>query len=814
MSLWGKAQQKSNTERQEVSVSDFIPYACHFDPHTLLTKNGELLQTIKIVGFNTESLYSSQTPLREAVRKAIFRSIPGNEYALWFHTIRRKQNLDPGGEFDPGSFPEYLNHCWQDRHQWKDKYINELYITIVREGQAATIKHPRDFLRGIFPKIDLRYREKYLDSSHEELSNTVEIMLEELQGFGAERLGIIQCEEQNCSELLSFLGEIVNLEENNIPMPVMDLSEYLPHHKISFGFNALEISDDEARHFAAMLTIKEYRELSTKAIDRFLQLPQRFIVTQCIDFINRDKAVEGYTEQRHAMRLGEADALAVASGLEDIVHPKLRNEAIDYGEHQLTIMLIEDDLPALEESVQRAVNALSSLGIVSFREDIKLEDVYWASLPGNFEFISRLKPINTARVGGFASLHNFPAGKATGNHWGPAVTVFHTAAGTPYYFNFHSHDNGHTLIIGPYGTGKTAMLNFLCSEARKFNGPLFFFDKERGSDIFMRAIGGTYYKVLTDSRSNEIELNPLQLPDTKENRNFLTYWLESLCLAQGAKLNREEKALLGHAVDYLYGQDPSQRRLSVLAALLTQREEAVRLVSLMAPWHGEGQYAFLFDCERDTLDLSNRLCGFEMGNIVKMGAPTAPTLLYLLHRVHAELDGSPAMVVLDEAWAMLDNPVFAPQISRWLEELRRRNTVALLATESVEEAAQSQISSVMMDQIATQVYLPNPRPSKDYLEVFRLTEKEYGILPKMRKDKRHFLLKHGGDTIVASLDLAGMDDILAVFSGHPSLLELMENSIAEVGDDPADWIPLFQEGLPAILEKARKEKQQPSSAVA
>ncbi len=30
------------------------------------------------------------------------------------------------------------------------------------------------------------------------------------------------------------------------------------------------------------------------------------------------------------------------------------------------------------------------------------------------------------------------------------------------------------------------------------------------------------------------------------------------------------------------------------------------------------------------------------------------------------------MIVLDEAWALIDNPVFAPRIKDWLKVLRKR----------------------------------------------------------------------------------------------------------------------------------------------
>lgn len=777
----------SDESLKDVDEPDFIPYACHYDAHTLLTKNGELLQTIKIVGFGVESVSGKQISLRAAVRQAVFDSIKSDEYALWFHTIRRKKSLDPGGDYPP-DFARYLNQRWKDHHGWADKYINELYITVVREGQEAEIDSPKSFVRGIIPARDKKYREQYLEGSHLALTGVVDDMLKALSSYGARRIGMAERDGVFYSEPTEFFNKIVNLVDSPMPAPVEDLSEYLHTHEIAFGFNIMEVRGPTGRRFGTILTIKEYKELSTKAIDRFLQLPQQFIVSQCIDFINRDKAVASYTYQREMMNWGEADHLAKVSGLDDIIHSD-RGSPIDYGEQQLTILLIEDSMEGVEKSTKSTVEALQSLGIVSFREDLQLEECYWAQMPGNFEFITRLRSINTARVGGFASLHNFPAGRAAGNHWGPAVTVFHTAAGTPYFFNFHVENNGHTAIIGPLGAGKTVLLNFLCSEARKFNGKLFFFDKDKGSKIFIHAIGGSYLKPLEDSQAKTLQLNPLSLPDSVENRAFLALWLESLMAAGGETIAPEERAVIPQLVAGLYGMPAGQRTLSTASAMLAQNHG--RLGALLAPWCGSGKYAYLFENSSDTLTLDKLVYGFEMGSVLREQMPHIPLQLYLLHRIKASLDGRPAMIVLDEAWTMLDNPVFAPQLNGWLEEMKAQNALVIFATESVDEAGKSKISSTLMDHIATAIFLPNPNPGRAYQEIFRLTDTEFERLSLIRPETRSFLFKHGDESVVATLNLKGMKDILSVLSAQEGTVALMEAAIAEAGSDPERWLPVF-----------------------
>lgn len=96
-----------------------------------------------------------------------------------------------------------------------------------------------------------------------------------------------------------------------------------------------------------------------------------------------------------------------------------------------------------------------------------LEAAYWSQLVGNFAWRARPAPITSLNFAAFSPFHTFPAGSASGNHWGDAIALLKTNARSPYFFNFHKGDLGHTLIIGPSGGGKTVLLNFLMAQAEK-----------------------------------------------------------------------------------------------------------------------------------------------------------------------------------------------------------------------------------------------------------------------------------------------------------------------------------------------------------
>lgn len=792
--MFGTRKLLSNEVKLEVPVPDFIPYACHYDSNTVLTKNGELLQIIKITGFTFENVLAEHMDLRDVIRKSVQEHVKSDKFALWFHTVRRHQNLNPAGEY-PNGFSKFLHASWSKKNAWNRQYVNELYITIIHEGKPFKVtKSLKDMFGSLFFSQIKKQHMHYLKESHQHLVQVVDGMLDILKDYGARRLTIVERKTDYCSEPLKFFGKIMHLAEEDMPMPVMDLSDYLATHQIAFGNNELEVIGKTGKHFGGILTVKEYHEISTKAIDHFLQLPMQFIISQSINFLNSKSVLKQFEYQKYIIQVSGDERYASLSGLTDIMESN-RGLPTDYGEHQLSIMILEDSLDGLKGQLNLAADTLANMGIVTVREDLRLEQCFWSQLPANFSSLCRKKPINTNRVGGFASLHNFPAGQPSGNAWGPAATVFRTIQGTPYFFSFHVQDNGHSVIIGPLGSGKTVLMNFMISESRKFNNKLFFFDQHRAGKVFINALGGKYTNITPAPKAKEEQgyFNPLLLKDNKVNRKFLEHWFGYLLTAQNEVLNEEALAYITKLVNSIFNLPQEKRRLSYIAEVA-----GGVLKARLSDWYGEGKYATLFDNDKDLLDEGLDINGFGITEVIEEDTPLRPVIAYLFHRIERGLDGTPTMIVLDEAWKVVNNPLFADIIGHWLERLKKKNAMVIFAAESIDDASTSEITPVIAEQIATQIFMPNPDAEKSrraYKDVWGLSDKEFHLLTEMRSEQRNFLLRQGHDTIVAELDLADLDAEVAILSGSDDTVKVMEEAMAETGNQPSEWLPVFQKKI-------------------
>lgn len=777
----------------------FIPYACHFDNHTVLTKNGELMQVIKITGFSKQSIGSENLDLREILREALTKCMKQNT-AAWIHTVRRKTSLEPGGEY-PDSFSKRLNDVWAKKHGLRETYVNELYISVLISGSNFKIRDPKTLLSTFVFSMVRKKHLGQLENALPELTSVTDDLLEILKPFGAHKLRVHRGRSgQYYSEILRFLVKIFNLAEEPVPLPATDISEQINTHRIIFGYNSLEVLGETGKHFAALFTIKEYHEMDLSALDHFLQIPQQFIITQCFDFVNAKRTIKEYEHQHKLLVLSEDEDMKEACGVEHIINADSKGST-DFCEQQIIVALINDDLTSLEEDIRNALRTLDDLGVVCIRHDVRLEECFWAQLPGNFSYVNLKRTLDLKHVGGFASLYNFPCGKRYDNHWGEAVTTIFTDSKTPYFFNFHTGEIGHTAILGPFGAGKTVLMNFLVSECQKYNGRTFLFDQENASKVFVKGIGGKYID-LEKEQKTQTPFNPFSIEDSPSGRNFLKYWLYLLASAKATrvvksgegKVTKQESMQLAKAVDAIYTLPFEKRTLSNIASLFTGV-----LAEKMAPWHGEGAYAYLFDHppKKDPLWDENVLA-FDMTHITKNADVLAAILSYLFYEITARLDGRPTIIVLDEAWSLVNNSVFAPRLEQWLHNLTQENAMVIFATENVKDTFKSEITTKITKSIATQIFLPNNMAENhinSYQKVWQLAPEEFDMLKAMKADRRQFMIRQADATIVARLDLSGLPE-LDILSGGEQTIQVMEEAINEAGsDEPRKWIGLFYQKM-------------------
>jgi len=777
---------------REASVGDRLPYLGHQDEVTLRTRDGLLVQTLHLAGFPFETAPDEELNYRKAIRETMLRGATSSRLAVYHHVIRRR--VTPGFAEPPQEpFCAALDARWREQLASRRLYVNEIFLTLVlrpTQGGAGVLER---LLKGP------RARDADLGRDLRELHAAREAFAAALAPYGARTLSLYGAAGgAQRSEPAEFLSLLLNGELRPVLAPVGDLSHAIAARRLSFGLEAMEFAAGPGpAQFGAMVSMKDYPARTAPGIlDGVLRLPMEMVLTESFAFVDRQAALDRMGLALRRLKAAEDDAFSLRGELAQARDDVGAGRAA-YGEHHLTILAKAGSLDELDANVADIQSALAEAGAVAVREDVNLEPAFWAQFPANFKYIARKALISAGNFAGLASFHSHPTGQAEANHWGPAIAVLETTAFGPYHFNFHHGDLGNFTVIGPSGSGKTVLLTFLLAQAERLQPRIAYFDKDRGAEPFIRAIGGRYDVI---SPGEPTGFNPLALPDTPLNRAFLAEWVAQLLTAEGDSLDSEDRAMIADAIDANFAQPAGHRRLRYLRELFrgARRPSAGDLAARLSAWCDEGDHAWLFDNAVDQLDIETRILGFDMTRLLDAPTIRIPAMMYLFHRLEQRLDGSPAIIVVDEGWKVLDDPVFVRRIKDWEKTIRKRNGLVGFCTQSASDALESRIASAIIEQAATQVFFPNARArAADYVDGFGLTEHEFELVRTLPDTSRCFLIKRGDHSVVARLDLSGLPGELAVLAGTERTVRRLDALRREVGDEPAAWLPSFMQGRSA-----------------
>lgn len=619
------------------------------------------------------------------------------------------------------------------------------------------------------------------------------------------------------TEIGRFLHYLVNLEDERVPVTELQLDRTLAVSTIEFNMvsNTLAVRNLGGIRAAAVLSMAEWpAHTPSRMLDEFLRQPVEFIITQSFFFTDRISAEHDMLQERRRISVNDHAGAAqddkdeITQGLQELTRGRSVN-----GLHHLTMLVhvrATTELPDpmdnrrhthadLDGAVGLLKKAFVNLGVRPVRESFAVETFFWAQLPGQAQhFMGRRARIKSGNFAGFASLHNYAMGKIGGNLWGPAVMPFETESKTAYYFNFHREIEGmvagHTAITADTGSGKTTLLSALIAMADKARPRVFWFDNREGAKVFMCAMGGQH---TTLSVQGNTGWNPMQLPDTAENRAYLVELMMLMRTCYGGRLVPDDIERFKWTVHENYELPRADRRLRNVAWRFGQGE----LAKDMRVWHGaNGQLGAnwgLFDNEHDSVDLSRcRHYCYEMRQLIKDGTarPELPVVLsYPFHRIEQSMDGEPFILVLEEGQNLVKHAFWREKIDSYIMQIRRKNGLLVFVTPDAKYLF-SETDSIQK-QTATKIFLPNAEASEaEYVHALGLTPAEFEFVRDEPIENRTFLIRRGNESIKAKFDLSSMAEFVPLLSSNDKGVALMEAIIRELGsDEPERWVPVFMQ---------------------
>ena len=786
---------------------DLLRYDRIMEPGVILGKGGELIATYKFRGPDMQCASSSDLDyLRTRVASMIKKL--GGGWMLHCSTLRKKSI-----EYeDNGSFPDSVTRAIETERvsQYRKEgahFENNYFLTFTYLPDVILISKIKDFAiessdksKSDSSKISLKaveYFERQLADYVGMLESGMNTNLERLThrteiSAGSHRPVLFDDQLSYIQECISSIAMPIRLPEN---VPATGIDYLIGSVGFSSGIRpiingrhirvvAIESPPDEGTTFGILDSLNKLHvdfRWTTRWIARDAEKAK--VSTRKVRSKWRQK-IRGFVADVTGRQGGaiNQDAANMAADAEAVLND-LESGTVSYGQWTSVVILTDESAAYLDTSVRYLIKSIQAQGFMCRDEDVNCTEAFLGSLPGHgYENVRRPEihsmnladclPLTSTWQGPIENPCSFYR-KFYGSENVPPLFQGTASGGTPFRVVLHNGDVGHTFIAGPTGSGKSVLLGMIAASHFRYPNARFFgFEKGESMLALCLGSGGLHYNFLDEntSTSSNIAFAPFAQIDRLSDRVWAVDYVETILTLHGLKVDIDMSAEINRAMSLLKTRPVNMRSFTDLNQLI-QIRSIKQVLSLYENTLAGG----MLNASSDSVSTS-RFTVFEMEKLMEMtDKHVVPVLLYLFRMIERTLDGSPTIICLDEAWLMLQHPMFEEKLKEWFKVLRKANALVIFATQELQDVANSPIASTIFSSCQTKILLANSsaemEENKLLYKSIGMTDREIELLTLMTPKLDYFFMSPAGRRLfqmelgpvaLSFLAASGADDRKAV----------------------------------------------------
>ncbi len=704
---------------EKKKLSTYIPCLLFCDEGIVLNTNGTLMKTIEFRGIDLDREEYTAVQSKIAQLNNVFKRIDGG-WTISIDCIRKKSKKYIKSPF-PDKAGNLIENQREEHFNAGNHYESIYYMSFIYLLPTDTKKKFTSFFideKEIYNQ-ETEDIKKFKKEFYEKYDLIKTIFLKD------------KVRELTSEETLTYLHSLVSNTEQNVilPNPPMYLNNYICDTYVVGGLKPML----GKQHLRAISIIGFPPETNPSFLDELNKLDIEYRWNTRYMIIDKLEALSLLEKKRKAWFSGRKSLIQIASeqftqrestkvnrDSEEKayqIEAEIDNLRADYfteGYYSSCIIVKDEDLGILEEKVKLIKKVITRKGMTVIEETVNCIEAWLGSFSGNIYNNLRIPILNSVTFSHLIPSSAIWAGLPYNKHLeAPPLIYTQTDGSTPFYFNLHVGDVGHTLILGPTGAGKSVLLGTISSQWRKYvnrktgvekPAKVYFFDKGSSSRVLTHAVGGKFYFIGED----EMSFQPLAFVNDTLEQEWALEWIISILEQENLKVTPDIKSELWRTIQLIGSMEVKFRTMTTFIAMCQNMKVKETLEAFTMKGVG-GKY---FDGEENTVK-DDKWQVFEMEEVSKNQQVIAPLLQYLFHVIERNLDGSPTLIILDEGWLYLKRKDFVDKIQEWLKVLRRANACVVFASQELSDIEKSPIFSTILEACKTKVFLPNPNAGNE-----------------------------------------------------------------------------------------------------
>ncbi|OOP98136.1 transporter [Helicobacter pylori] len=744
-----------------------------YDEHFLLTKNENLVGILRLEGVSythlsteqLQDLFTERQMALDSLEKVVARLVVKRR------KIDYKQNIQSDSQYLQAILNQFEN---------KEVYENQYFLVLesthslqgVLEHKKKSFMHAN---RENFKDI-LSYKAHFL----QETFKSLEI---QLKNYAPKLL--------NSKEVLNFYAEYINGFELPLkPLVGGYLSDSYIASSITFEKDYFIQESFNQKTYNRLIGIKAYESerITSIAIGALLYQETPLDIIFSIEPMSAHKTLS-FLKERAKFSMSNL----------------VKNELLEYQElvktkrlsmqkFALNILIKAPSLEDLDAQTSLILGLLFKENLVGVIETFGLKGGYFSFFPERIYLNHRLRFLTSKALACLMVFERQNLGFKA-NSWGNSpLSVFKNLDYSPFLFNFHNQEvshnnakeiarvNGHTLIIGATGSGKSTLISFLMMSALKYqNMRLLAFDRMQGLYSFTKFFKGHYH----DGQS--FSINPFCLEPNLQNLEFLqSFFLSMFDLAPSRdKEALEDMNAISNAIKSLY-ETLYPKAFSLLDFKETLKRTSSNQLGLsLEPYLNNP----LFNALNDALNSNAFLNVINLDAITQNPKDLGLLAYYLFYKILEESrkNDSGFLVFLDEFKSYVENDLLNTKINALITQARKANGVVVLALQDIYQLSGVKNAHSFLSNMGTLILYPqkNARELKHNFNV-PLSETEISFLENTPLYARQVLVKNlgNGSSNMIDVSLEGLGRYLKIFNSDSSHVNKVK---ALQKDYPTEW---------------------------